>query len=52
MGTKIIGLLSLKNNKKKQKKLGKHSSWRGIMKAMREVSGANGKGGILRRLHT
>ena len=45
MGTKIIGLLSLKNNKKKQKKLGKHSSWRGIMKAMREVSGANGKGG-------
>ncbi len=52
MGTKIIGLLSLKNNKKKQKKIVKQSSWRGIMKAMREVSGAKGKGGILRRLHT
>ncbi len=53
MGTKKIGLLSLKNNKKKQKKIVKHSSWRGIMlKAMREVSGAKGKGGILRRLHT
>jgi hypothetical protein len=52
MGTKTIGLLSLNNNKKKQKKLVKHSSWRGIIKGMREVSGANGKGGILRRLET
>ena len=52
MGTQKIRLLSLENNKKKQKKLVKHSSWRGIMKAMREVSGANGQGGILRRLHT
>ncbi len=52
MGTKIIRLLSLKNNKKKQKKIVKHSSWRTIMKAMGEVSGANGKEGILRRLDT
>jgi hypothetical protein len=42
MGTQIIGLLSLENNKKKQKKIVKHSSWRGIIKAMRRVSGAKG----------
>ncbi len=42
MGTKIIRLLSLKNNKKKQKKIVKHSSWRGIRKALRRVSGAIG----------
>jgi hypothetical protein len=41
MGTQKIRLLSLENNKKKQKKLVKHSSWRGIMKAMRVVSGAS-----------
>jgi hypothetical protein len=52
MGTPKKMLLSLKTNKKKQKKLVKHSSWRGLMKAMREVSGANGKGVILRRLDT
>ena len=47
-----VRLLSLKNNMQKQKKIVKHSSWRGLMKAMREVSGANGKGVILRRLDT